>query len=97
MQIIDDKYLGKRVRKTIHYPERSVFCPAVSYTYDGIVEKVRDVEADALAAQARRYHGEFHVTLRDVTVSPNPETPLRRTEHKASVVLLGHEFGWETV
>lgn len=100
MKITDSSFVGKRVRYTAHYPERSVFCPAVTWIYEGTVEKVRDVEAEAAhfgLSTSRHYHGEFHVTLVDVTATPDPQTPLRRIEHHTHGVFLGQNDKWEFV
>jgi hypothetical protein len=100
VKITSEDLVGRRVRKTLHYPARGDFLPAVSYTYEGRIARVRDVAADIRQAgrypdfEARRHEGEFHVTLADVTVTQNPASPFAH-EPRPEVVLLGHEDGWE--
>lgn len=99
MKITDESMVGKRVRATIHYPRRGVFCPKIMWVYEGTVAHVRDIAADIRASglysdhEARAYQGEYHVTLRDVTSISDPET--RTGIGLSSVVLLGHSDIWE--
>lgn len=90
--------VGQRVRKTVHYPDRGAFCPAVSWTWEGTVHRLLDLEENAKAQgagwHARQFRGEYYVYLRDVTLTPDPQTPLRRPTHEDEVVLVG-DGPWE--
>lgn len=92
---------GQRVRVAIHYPRRGVFCPAVTWTYEGVVDRVISLEENARQNgsgwQASRYRGEYHVRLADATMTPDPATPLRRPEHRDVVTLTGDAGRWEVI
>lgn len=93
---------GQRLRATFRYPDRGPMCPAVAWTYEGVVDRILDLEENAVAnglapqTARSRFGGEFRIYLADAVATPDPQLPDLHPRTHERVVIVG-DAAWEVV